>query len=441
MAVFKPEPTPELAARVAAIEAQLQSLGLTVGDNAGDASQALSELAAQRQAGDASAQQAVQAEQQSRVAGDQANADRIANEVVAREQALAILEAKVDAGVGSITTTNGASAIERPLKIGAPDFYEMNAGGQPVVDPALMQVADLQGRTSLIEGYRFKNDAKAALVQLGKNRGTGIPGPNFGRRTLSSDRLVTISFYAGKESVGAETAFAHAGYLHVLAEEDQDPSSNLINSYIQLIPQSRSVFSNGFELNSKSQVAFAGPMQMGYGPGVDHLALVRVGPPGPNAVAVRLTPSPLKADPVEGGLELDQYGRWWLTAGVTGSLSRRSVSTDVPNSISSVIPATGTATWTSGPGWAQIIITVGASDHSLIGTICSIFFDNAFPAVPIVVGARDTQAEGANSAFDSGHDWTFYGRATNRISVSMFSGTMKAGKTYAFNLLWKVPGA
>lgn len=137
MTIFTPEPTPELAARVAALEALVQTLSGSVAANAQASDAAIGAVSGQRQSGDAASLQAVHVEADARVAGDQANADAIGQEIAARVAGDAInsgkvqeLNERVDGVVGEIEEYVGEARTEIDQKLAQAGTHAATAGTQ-----------------------------------------------------------------------------------------------------------------------------------------------------------------------------------------------------------------------------------------------------------------------------------------------------------------------
>lgn len=391
------------------------------------------EASASASAADAS--EAAAAASQASAAGSAADAE------AARAAAVLAQElAEAAASAPGIEISGGVGYLNRPLSFGGTTdlLYEMNTPGQPGLIPAKFQFVDNEGFPSLVEHFRFYNDTKALNVQFGKNRGDGIPGSaTFGRKHLAGQPIVQFGFYAGKDSDGTTTAFCHAGYLSITAEEDQN-GSNEISSWLHLRPGStmaKAGAGNGIEVNSKAQAALSGPNQGQYGPMVDHSAIWRLGPGSENEVPQRFTPAPLKTTPVEGGFQIDSNGKWWLTIGLTaGGLSDQQIVTAKPVTFGTLPTAGGafSSSLRQGPDWAELTLVIGGSDVTVPTTI-NLPISPALSASPMVAGSYYC-LDGSQPALNL----QFRANATS-VKITVTGNPLKAGQTYVFALVLKHP--
>ncbi len=342
-----------------------------------------------------------------------------------------------------IEVIDDVAYIPTHLQVGAAPAntrYEMNSGGLPAFDANIVQISSHDG-TSLLELFDFYNDAKPAIIQVGKNRGDGNPSSaNYSKKTLSGDRLFLFGFYGGKDASSTQTAFAHAGYITVTAEADNN-GGNEQDSMISITPgYSSGAQGVGLRLNSKSQMLVPGP-HTAYGvAGTDFGAIFKIGAGSATIVPLRFTPAALITAPVEGAIELDTTGVFNITKGLTaGTLSRRVIFAIQDRPLLSIASPAGTATLTNGPGWAKVVLTVGAADYTTAGAFVTLTFLPVFETIPVVVGSRDVAAPSTTTPGEAIHEWAFLGKATNRIQIAMLNGTLLANNVYVFNLLWFVP--
>lgn len=308
--------------------------------------------------------------------------------------------------------------------------YEMNAGGQAAFDPSVLQVASVGGPAMpYTEYFRFGNDPKAAGLQMGKSRGHGDPDGDpatFHRKSRGGDRLGYINMYGSSDS-----GFSHSGYIQNNADADS-LNTNEQPGYWVCYTSNATSNGNGWEVNSRGQIAFPGPHQDSFGTGRDFGAVVRIGAGSTTMPPLGFTPGPLTTVPVPFAVEVDERGVVHATD-IEGSRRAFAMYTPTP-AVMNVDQGIGLCTLRQGANWAELTIVIGPADVTGVGLVARLDFESATSNPVALFGSVAGYGSTASPP-----DVQFDTKNNNRLMASLVGGVLEAGQIYKFKFQWQLP--